>query len=136
MDSYMVCFRKYADFSGRARRKEFWTFSLVNAGIILALSAIDLLIGGSNDNGNGAPSLTTAFILLILGLFSLAIIVPSLAAQVRRLHDVGKSGWWYFIQLVPVIGGIWLLVLSLLDSQPGANEWGPNPKEGVSYVAG
>ena len=62
-------------------------------------------------------------------LFSLALIVPSLAVCVRRLHDVGKSGWMYFIVLIPLVGAIWLLVLFCTDSQPGINKWGPNPKE-------
>ena len=131
----MVCLRKYAVFTGRARRKEFWTFTLVNAAILLVLLVIDLIIGGTNDNGAGAPSPTTALILLIMCLFYLAIFVPSLAVQVRRLHDIGKSGWWWFIQFVPVIGAIWILVLFCLESQPGPNQWGPNPKESSVTVS-
>ena len=61
-------------------------------------------------------------------LYTLAIIIPSLAVAVRRLHDTGKSGWWIFISLIPLIGGIWLLVLLVTDSQPGENQYGPSPK--------
>lgn len=135
MDSYLACLRKYADFSGRARRREFWIFTLANMAIMFALLVIDLIIGGTNDNGNGAPSLTTALILLLLFLFYLAIVIPSVAVQVRRLHDIGKSGWWWFIQWVPIIGGIWLFILFLSESQPGSNQWGPNPKEIGAAVA-
>jgi uncharacterized membrane protein YhaH (DUF805 family) len=58
----------------------------------------------------------------------LAVLVPSLAVMIRRLHDIGKSGWWFFISFIPLIGSIWLLVLLVTDSQPGENQYGPNPK--------
>lgn len=127
MSLYFDVLKKYADFSGRARRKEFWTFALINVLIVLILFTIAMLLqqaGGSN--GNASPGFT--FMMIVVMVFDLAILLPSLAVEVRRLHDIGKSGWWWFIQLVPIIGGIWLLVLFLLDSQPGSNQWGPNPK--------
>lgn len=65
---------------------------------------------------------------IIIGLFGLAIIVPTLALWMRRLHDTGKSGWWLLISLVPAVGSIVLLIFALLDSQPGDNQYGPNPK--------
>lgn len=65
----------------------------------------------------------------IYGLYLLAILIPSIAVGVRRLHDIGKSGWFMFIVLIPIVGGIWLLVLYCTDSEPGENEYGPNPKE-------
>jgi uncharacterized membrane protein YhaH (DUF805 family) len=67
----------------------------------------------------------------MIGLYALAIILPALAVAVRRLHDIGKSGWWLFITFVPLVGSIWYLVLLATDSQPGENEYGPNPKETV-----
>ncbi len=104
----------YADFKGRARRKEYWMFVLFN----LIISILIGLIAG----WLGMKWLTW--------IYSLALFIPSLAVCVRRLHDTGRSGWWFFIVLVPIIGGIWLLVLECLDSQPEANAWGENPKKG------
>ena len=105
--------RKYAVFSGRARRKEYWLFILIVGLITFLVGLIDGLAGTSP----------------VLGLlYSLAIIVPILAVMVRRLHDTGRSGWWWFIQLVPIIGSIIFLVFLVLDSQEGDNKYGPNPK--------
>lgn len=124
----MTCLRKYADFSGRARRREFWTFTLGNMAVLFLILLMTLAIGGANDNGEGGPSLTTAFLILAFFLFYLAILLPSLAVQVRRLHDIGKSGWWWFVQWIPIVGGFWFLVLCLIESQPGANRWGANAR--------
>ena len=80
---------------------------------------IDNVLGLANDNtGYGVLS----------GLYSLAIILPSLAIEIRRLHDIGKSGWWIFIALIPLVGSIWLLVLLATEGQPGENQYGPDPK--------
>ncbi|MFK0237961.1 DUF805 domain-containing protein [Streptomyces vinaceus] len=113
MHYYTDVLKKYADFSGRARRQEFWMFCLFNIGVAIIVAIIDAVIGAN---------------MIIYGLYILAIIVPSIALAVRRLHDIGKSGWWYFITFVPVIGGIWLLVLFATEGQPQPNEYGPNPK--------
>ena len=113
MEWYLKVLKNYATFAGRARRKEYWMFVLFNiiAGIILWI--LDFIIG-------------TYFVLY--GLYCLGIIVPSLAVTVRRLHDGGKSGWWIFICLIPLIGGIWLLVLLIMDGTQGENPYGPSPK--------
>jgi uncharacterized membrane protein YhaH (DUF805 family) len=119
MNWWLSAMKKYVDFSGRARRTEYWMFYLFN--IIFAIVAIvlDYILGtASKDLGYG----------IFYGLFGLAIILPSWAVLVRRLHDVGKSGWWMFISLIPLIGSIWLFVLTVTDSQPGNNEYGANPK--------
>jgi uncharacterized membrane protein YhaH (DUF805 family) len=113
MNWYLDAFKNYANFQGRARRKAYWMFVLfwlIAAGIA---SVLDSTLG---TNG------------VIFGLYALGTLLPFLALAVRRLHDIGKSGWWYLIQLVPVIGGIWFLVLTVTDSQPGTNQYGPNPK--------
>lgn len=104
---------KYADFSGRARRSEYWFWTLaVILGYIVA--AILTRIAG---------------ILGILAvLYYLAILVPTIAVGVRRLHDTGKSGWFILMGLIPLVGGIVLLVFTVSDSTPGDNEYGPNPK--------
>lgn len=103
----------YANFNGRARRKEFWMFALFYFIFAIVTSILDGIIGLYG-------------ILTIL--LSLALIVPSLAVTVRRLHDIGKSGWWIFIDLIPLVGPIWLLVLLIQEGQHGPNEYGPDPK--------
>ena len=118
MKWYLKCLRQYADFSGRARRKEYWMFTLFNTIIAFVVGCIIGLLG--------LPAEATY-------IYTLAVLVPSLAVCVRRLHDIGKSGWMYFIALIPIIGAIWLLVLFCQDSQPGDNEWGSNPKEEEIY---
>lgn len=103
----------YANFSGRARRSEYWYFTLCNFLIIIALLIFSLLTG-------------FGFILYIL--YALAMLVPSLAVIVRRLHDVGKSGWFYFISLIPLVGPIWLIVLFCTEGDSGPNQYGEDPK--------
>lgn len=122
MNWYFAAFKKYTEFSGRARRKEYWMFVLFNLIFSIVLSLLDQLLGTfSKDIGWGVCS----------GLYFLAVLLPGLALSVRRLHDIGKHGWWLLIALIPLIGGIWLLVLTVTDSQPGANQYGPNPKAGA-----
>jgi uncharacterized membrane protein YhaH (DUF805 family) len=120
MNYYMTAMRKYADFSGRARRKEYWFFYLVNVIITFVLMMIDVVLSQSI---NGYP------VVLFAPIYALVIIIPTLAVTVRRLHDIGKSGWWYFIQMVPFIGSLWLLVLMFTDSNTDENQYGSNPKE-------
>ena len=117
---YLQVLKKYADFSGRARRTEFWTFSLLNLIFGFIIGFIDGVIGTFNaEIGIG----------LLGGLFMLALIIPGLAVTVRRLHDVGKSGWMLLIVFIPIIGAIWLFILYVTDSNSGENKYGPNPKE-------
>ena len=111
--------QKYADFSGRARRSEYWYFLLFYMLILIALSVVDVVLGWfSTDAGVGVLS----------GIYTLALLIPSLSVSVRRLHDTDRSGWWLLIGLIPLIGGIVLLVFFAQDSQAGANRFGPNPK--------
>jgi uncharacterized membrane protein YhaH (DUF805 family) len=119
---YLLAWKKFADFSGRARRKEYWYFILFNTLAYIGLS----LVGGSLAKLN--PTLGTAAVLLI-SIYYLAAIIPALAVSVRRLHDTNGSGFWLFINLVPIIGGlIFILVFMIKDSQPGENQYGPNLK--------
>ncbi|MBN1989515.1 MAG: DUF805 domain-containing protein [Bacteroidales bacterium] len=118
MNWYLKVLKQYADFSGRARRKEYWMFVLFN--IIFAFAAIILdNVLGIAYSGYGP----------IYGLYMLAMLIPSIAVGVRRLHDISKSGWMILVGLIPLVGAIWLLILFVMDSKPGANEYGPNPKE-------
>ena len=106
--------KQYTDFSGRARRREYWMFIRANFIVCVVLGIISALI----------PKVGA----VIQGLYSLAVLIPSLAVCVRRLHDIGKSGWFLLVSLIPLVGGIWLIVLFCQDSQAGENQWGPNPK--------
>ncbi len=119
-----VVFQHYADFNGRARRKEYWMFVLFNMIFAIAALVLDNILGIAME-GNGGP---------IYFLYALAVLIPGLAAAVRRLHDIGKSGWMILIGLIPLIGGIWLIVLLATDSNPGDNEYGPNPKANEGFV--
>ena len=114
MNWYLEVLKKYAVFSGRARRKEYWLFILFNTIISFALILIEYSAGGPG---------------IVAGLYYLAVAIPSLAVLVRRLHDTNRSGWWFFIGFVPLVGGIILFVFTVLDSQPGENRYGPNPKD-------
>lgn len=124
--------RNYANFSGRARRREYWMFTLINT-VILILLQIPLLgvtaaLGATSETG-APPALggaTLVFALLLL-LYVLAVLVPSIAVTVRRLHDSGKTGWLYLLNLIP-LGSLVVLVFCVMDSEPGTNKWGPNPK--------
>jgi uncharacterized membrane protein YhaH (DUF805 family) len=108
MKWFIKCFKQYADFKGRARRKEYWMFTLINGilGFVIGLLGLSILSW----------------------IYSIAVFIPSLAVCVRRIHDIGKSAWWILLFLIPVIGWIWLIILFVQDSQPGENQWGENPK--------
>jgi uncharacterized membrane protein YhaH (DUF805 family) len=111
--------KKYATFEGRARRSEYWYFVLFYVLAAVALSIIDVVVGTYNEeSGLG----------LLSGLFMLATIVPSIAITARRLHDTDRSGWWQLLYFIPLLGAVVMLVFMVLDSQPGANRFGPNPK--------
>ena len=120
MSWFIMALKKYATFSGRARRKEYWFFVLFYVLISIVATVIDSMTGSFDPTmGMGMLGLLVA----------LALLIPSLAVAVRRLHDTDRSGWWVLLCLIPLIGGIWLLVLLCLDSTPGENQYGPNPKE-------
>ncbi|MER8233104.1 DUF805 domain-containing protein [Streptomyces sp. NPDC101490] len=112
MNWYLAVFKKYAVFNGRARRQEFWMFELFNVIASIVLSIIDYAAG-----------------IQLFGLiYALAVIIPSLAVLVRRLHDTNRSGWWVLIGFVPIVGFIVLLVFACTEGDQHENEHGPNPK--------
>ena len=129
MDWFVLVLKKYAQFQGRSRRSEFWYFYLFYTLIVMVLliPALALLALGANSHNSLATGLGGLLYLLIFVL-SLAGLVPCLAVTVRRLHDIGRSGWFYFISFVPLVGPVILLVFLCTDSQPGDNLYGPNPK--------
>ncbi len=122
MNWYLKVLKNYAVFSGRARRKEYWMYMLFTTIFLIVAIILDNIIGTAFENvGFG----------LFYCLYYLAVLIPGLAVSVRRLHDIGKSGWFFFIALIPIIGSIWLLVLMCTDGSAGENEYGANPKENV-----
>ena len=119
MNWYLEVLKKYAVFSGRSRRKEYWMFVLFNIIVSIVLAIVDTMTG----------TMSAAYgIGLLGGIYSLLVLIPSIAVGVRRLHDTDRSGWWLLIALIPLIGAIILIVFFCIDSTPGENRFGPNPK--------
>ena len=129
MEWYIKVMRdNYINFKGRARRKEYWMFTLVYVIILMGCTALDNMLGTvfMMDGGAlGEISMGYGWAYTICGLVHF---LPALSLVVRRLHDVGKSGWFYLIILIPLIGIIWLLVLYCTEGQKQDNKWGPDPK--------
>ena len=119
MSWYFKALKNYAGFRGRAGRKEFWFFTLYSFLATIALLILDLIIFKLSSG--------TVFG-MFSGAYSLGVIIPTFAVAFRRLHDTGKSGWWLLINFVPVIGILIIVVLFLLDSQPGDNRYGSGSK--------
>jgi uncharacterized membrane protein YhaH (DUF805 family) len=113
MDWYLAVLKQYAVFQGRARRKEYWMFTLFNIIAYIACSIVDGVLG----------------MMLFTPIYALAVLLPSLAVTIRRLHDTDRSGWWILIALVPAIGGIILLIFTCLEGTAGDNRFGANPKQ-------
>jgi uncharacterized membrane protein YhaH (DUF805 family) len=118
MQWYTEVLKKYVDFSGRARRKEFWMFALVSVVISIILNIVDRAIGTDNASGSG----------LLGGLYSLGVLLPTLAVGARRLHDTDRSGWWLLLYIIPVVGWIVLIVFWAMDGTVGQNKYGLDPK--------
>ncbi len=120
MKWFLKALVQFADFNGRARRKEYWMFAIFQLLFLIAAMLTD-------------NAMQITFEPLFYGpiylVTAIAFFIPGLAVTVRRLHDVGKSGVMYFIVLIPIVGAIWMLVLLARDSQPFENAYGPNPKE-------
>ncbi len=116
MKWYLEVLRKYGVFDGRAHRTEFWMFTLVSVIVSLVLTIVDVVIGTYGGYGG-----------LLSGLYGLAVVVPSLAVGARRLHDIGRSGWWQLIVLIPLIGAIVLIVWWATAGVRAPNEHGPDP---------
>jgi uncharacterized membrane protein YhaH (DUF805 family) len=111
---------KNFSFDGRARRKEYWMFTLFAVIIVVVLSLIDVAVGTYFE---------TLEVGLLSGIFWLAILIQSIAVGVRRLHDTGRSGWWLLLILIPLVGPIIVLVLMALEGRQGDNQYGPDPKQ-------
>ena len=120
MNYYVAVLKNYAGFSGRARRAEYWQFTLFNIIALVACFVIDLAIHSP----------------ILYALYALAVLVPSLAVAVRRLHDTDRSGWWLLLGLIPLVGGIVLLVFVCLEGTRGNNKYGADPKAPADAVSG
>ncbi|MCF5847359.1 DUF805 domain-containing protein [Aeromonas veronii] len=118
MNWYISVLKQYAVFSGRARRTEYWMFVLCNVIVMLLLGMVDKLIGGDNE--------------LISSIYSLAVLLPSLAVAARRLHDTDRSAWWLLLGLIPIIGTLVLIYFMVCNGQQGPNRFGDDPKAALS----
>ena len=137
MTWYLAVLKNYAGFRGRARRREYWMFILVNAIIGIALVAIGKLTKmpdgptfgiGMSRNGLGVFGIGVFSKPILLQVYALATFLPFLAVEVRRLHDIGRPGWWWLFGLIPVLGQIVLVVFCATDGIAGDNRYGPDPK--------
>ena len=133
MNWFLAALSKYAEFQGRARRKEYWYFALFTCIIGVALLLAGVALASLMGRGRSGDEILAGPVSIPFFLFCLAILIPALAVTVRRLHDTGRSGGWYFIGFVPFVGHILLFIFTLLDSTPGQNEYGPNPKGVPGY---
>lgn len=118
MDWYLKVLKQYAVFSGRARRKEYWMFVLFNLIVSFIIGIVTGIIGVA----------TGSDLSIVSFLYGAAVMLPSIAVGVRRLHDIDRSGWWLLLSFIPILGWIVLLVFHVKDSTPGENEYGANPK--------
>lgn len=119
MNWYLKAIHQYVDFSGRARRKEYWMFFLFNIIFGLIALMLDMALGLGNESGG-----------MLYALYLIFMFIPSLSAGVRRLHDTGKSGWYMLIGLIPAVGPLVLLIFFAMEGNTGPNEYGEDPKQG------
>lgn len=131
MDWMLLPYKRYADFSGRSQRKEYWMFGLM-VGVVTLL--IDGVFGGTYSVLAGFRTMPSVTGSLLGAIFTLGSVIPSLAVTVRRLHDTDRSGWWLLIALVPVLGSLLLLWFMVSDGTPGTNRFGPDPKGRSLYT--
>ena len=133
MEWYLKALKQYARFNGRARRKEYWYFSLISLLISGLLGFIDgSIVSAAAETGIVREIFIPTDIGLLRNIYTLGVLVPTYAVMVRRLHDTDKSGWWFFINLIPFLGWLFFLYFLVEDSYPSKNRFGRNPKESPS----
>lgn len=131
MEWALMPLKRYADFKGRSRRKEYWLFALLIFVVTLIITAlIFAMTGKPSPEATMTMSGPFATLMFVFGLLVLAIFIPSLAVQVRRFHDQDKSGWFVLLNFIPYVGGLVVLVFMCLDGTPGPNRFGEDPKAG------
>ena len=121
MNWYFKVFKQSFDFSTRARRKEYWMFALFNFIVLMLLIYLDVSLG--TTSGEGEDEIGWFFLI-----YFIISLIPNFAVAVRRMHDLGKSGAWVLINMIPLIGGFWFLILTCMEGENKTNKWGPNPK--------
>ncbi|WP_127167924.1 DUF805 domain-containing protein [Xanthomonas euvesicatoria] len=128
MEWMLLPLKRYADFNGRSRRKEYWMFALMQLLVLFVFGGLFAVaaVAMGNENGPGALAWLICAVMVIV---FLALIVPGIAVTVRRLHDQDKSGWFYLVSLVPYVGAFVLLVFMCIEGTPGPNQYGENPKQ-------
>ncbi|HEY1137189.1 MAG TPA: DUF805 domain-containing protein [Xanthomonadaceae bacterium] len=127
MDWMLMPLKRYADFNGRSRRKEYWMFTLLNFIVGVVLYALMFM---GMDYETGQPGTLGMLAMGLLGIYFLAILIPSIAVQVRRFHDQEKSGWFVLLGLIPFVGGLIVIVFMCLEGTRGPNRFGEDPKAG------
>ncbi|WP_447755718.1 DUF805 domain-containing protein [Sphingopyxis fribergensis] len=130
MDWMLMPLMRYADFSGRSQRMEYWMFTLFYILVIALLVGLAIFFGGPVG---AERTLAENYFLVVTGLFIVGTIIPSIAVTVRRLHDQDKSGWFYLLSFVPYVGGIVIFIFMCLEGTPGPNRYGPDPRGGLGY---
>ncbi len=130
MDWMLMPLMRYADFSGRSQRMEYWMFTLLYVLVIVLLLGLAIFFGSPVGQER---TLAENYFLVVTGLFIVGTIIPSIAVTVRRLHDQDKSGWFYLFSFIPYIGGFVLLIFMCIEGTPGPNRYGPDPKGGIGY---
>ncbi len=118
MNYYFLAFRKYTVFNGRATRSEYWYFTLFNILAVGMFGLIDQVMGTFNFDAGYGP---------LSAIYTLSMILPGLGVSIRRLHDTGRSGWWFMITIIPIIGLLVFLYFALLESDPNPNQYGESP---------
>jgi uncharacterized membrane protein YhaH (DUF805 family) len=124
-EAIQSCLRQYVGFTGRARRSEYWWFALFGLIVSIVADLIDAMLGTMSDSNVGVFG----------AIVGLALLLPSIAVAIRRLHDTSRTGWWILIGLIPIVGWIILIVFYVQDSHPD-NKYGPSPKAGVAPSVG
>jgi len=130
MEWMLMPYKRYADFSGRSRRKEYWMFILFN--FLLAMLCVMLMLAGGmsmDESGQSEPGPLFWVGALVLAAFVLGSIIPSIAVQVRRFHDQDKSGWMVLLGFIPYVGGLIVFIFMCLDGTRGPNRFGNDPKD-------
>lgn len=122
MEWYLKVLKNYVGFSGRARRKEYWMFTLFNLIAFVIAMVLDNMLGLNFEGIGYGP---------IYSLYALAVFLPGVAVSIRRLHDTDRSGWWLLLAFIPLIGAIILIIWLATDGTPGDNRFGSNPKAGA-----
>ncbi|HBK47248.1 MAG TPA: DUF805 domain-containing protein [Xanthomonadaceae bacterium] len=127
MEWMLMPLKRYADFSGRSRRKEYWMFALLQL-VIYGVLGVFLGIGAAMSRQDSPGALLILAVVLMV-LVALALVVPSIAVAVRRFHDQDKSGWFYLLALIPYVGGLIVLIFMFFEGTQGPNQYGPDPKQ-------